>query len=145
MIKDFHISPYNLPALIDKLYKLDLTRNKYVCNVLEIQSMRSKLQNDITHVWYKQLAHDLPEYKTLGWKAYCKLHFGVPILRAEDSQFREFYDKAIKRLDYEQKIGAMHYVPVTSIMTTKQLSQYVEAMQNHFLERGVVLEFINQN
>lgn len=44
MIKDFHISPYNLSALFDKINKLDPTR-KWVCNVRERQSKRSIDQN----------------------------------------------------------------------------------------------------
>ena len=72
----------------------------------------------------------------------CKLHFGVPILRAEDEHFREFYDGALKRLTYEQKMAAMEYVPVTSIMSKAQLSRYLEDMRESFAsQRSVYLEF----
>jgi hypothetical protein len=103
---------------------------------------RSLDQNAISHCWYEQLARELKEDDALGWKAFCKLQFAVPILRAEDPEFRNFYDSAIKSsLTYEQKLEAMKFIPATSLMTTEQLSKYLEAMQKHFLKFGVSLEF----
>ncbi|MGE5650929.1 MAG: hypothetical protein ACM34A_12100 [Bacillota bacterium] len=102
---------------------------------------RSLPQNAITHVWYEQIARELREDDALGWKCYCKLHHGVPILRAEDDEFRSTYDSVIKPLTYEQKLLAMRCWPVTSIMTKDQLSKFTEAVQADFAKRGVVLEF----
>lgn len=102
---------------------------------------RSLDQNAISHAWYEQLARELREDDALGWKCYCKLHFGVPILRTEDNEFREFYDGSIKAMSYERKLVAMKYLPVTSDMTKPQLSQYLEAMQAAFVPLGVMLEF----
>lgn len=102
---------------------------------------RSIPQNAVTHVWYGQIARELREDDELGWKCYCKLHHGVPILRAEDDEFRETYDGAIKGLSYEQKLKVMRLFPVTSLMTKEQLSKYAEAVQADFARRGVRLEF----
>ena len=102
---------------------------------------RSLDQNAIGHVWYEQLSRELREDDTLGWKCYCKLHHGVPILRAEDEEFRDAYDSVIKRLTYEQKLTAMRLWPVTSIMTKEQKSKYLVAVQDDFAKRGVRLEF----
>ena len=102
---------------------------------------RSLPQNAITHVWYAQIARELREDDELGWKSYCKLHHGVPILRAEDEDFKETYDAVIKPLTYEQKLIAMRCWPVTSLMTKEQLSKYAEAVQADFARRGVRLEF----
>lgn len=106
---------------------------------------RSDDQNAISHAWYEQIARELREDDALGVKAYCKLHFGVPILRADDADFRAFYDAAIRSsLTYEQKLEAMSFVPVTSLMSTDQLSRYLEAVQHHYAtraDRRVVLEF----
>lgn len=105
------------------------------------QASRSMSQNAIAHVWYGQLANELREEDALGWKCFCKLHFGVPILRAEEPDFLEVYDRTIKGMGYEQKLEVMEIVPVTSIMTKPQLSKYLEAMQVHFISRGVRLVF----
>ncbi len=102
---------------------------------------RSIDQNAISHAWYEQLARELKEDDALGWKSYCKLHHGVPILRAEDDEFREIYDGSLKHLSYEQKLKAMNYLPVTSLMTKTQLSKYLETMQSYFLPLGVMLTF----
>lgn len=106
---------------------------------------RSLPQNAITHVWYGQIARELREDDALGWKCYCKLHHGVPILRAENEEFRETYDGAIKGLGYEQKLQIMRILPVTSLMTKEQLSKYAEAVQADFAQRGVTLEFPEAN
>jgi len=116
-------------------------QNKFVKVSAKVGKARSIDQNSISHAWYEQIARELKEDDVIGWKAYSKLHHGVPILRAEDEQFRAFYDAAIKPLTYEQKLSAMKYTPVTSIMTKPQLSKYLEAMQNDFMARGVYLEF----
>ena len=103
---------------------------------------RSIDQNAISHCWYEQVARELREDSPEGVKCECKLRFGVPILRAADSDFREMYDTAIRgHLSYEQKLKAMRFLPVTSLMTVKQLSQYLVDVQAHYATRGVVLEF----
>lgn len=116
-------------------------QHKYLKLMVKAGKDRSISQNSISHCWYEQLARELRENDALGWKCYAKLHYGVPILRAEDETFRQFYDTAIKGLSYEQKIEAMKFVPVTSIMTKPQLSAYLEAMQESFAKQNVRLEF----
>lgn len=115
--------------------------NKYVKLTAKVGKARSLDQNALSHIWYEQLSRELREDDVLGWKSYCKLHHGVPIMRAEDEEFRQFYDGAIKGLTYEQKLQAMKFMPVTSLMTKLQLSKYLEAMQDDFKKRGVLLMF----
>lgn len=103
---------------------------------------RSLNQNDIAAVWYQQIARELPEDDERGWKGYCKLHHAVPILRAEDEDFRSMYDNALKSLTYEQKREVMTILPATSLMTKAQLSKYLEAVQKDFRDhKDVRLEF----
>ena len=102
---------------------------------------RSLDQNSISHAWYEQLARELREDDALGHKCYCKLHHGVPILRAEDEEFRTAYDATIKGMTYEQKLQVMRLLPITSLMVKDQLSKYLEAMQADYSRRGVRLEF----
>lgn len=101
---------------------------------------RSSPQNALTHAWYGQIARELRDNDEAGWKCYCKLHHGVPIMRADD-EFRAAYDTVIKPLSYENKIIAMRCWPVTSLMTKDQLSKYAEAVQADFARQGVRLEF----
>ena len=102
---------------------------------------RTHLQNALSHAWYEQLSRELPEDTAEGWKCFCKLHCGVPILRRDDEDFRASYDASLKGMSYESKLKAMRILPVTSLMTTRQLGEYLEDVRNVFAARGVVLEF----
>ena len=118
---------------------------KYLTVTVKGGKGRSLDQNAISHAWYEQVARELREDDARGVKRYCKLHFGVPILRAEDDEFREAYDASILRtLSYEQKLVAMDMLPVTSRMTTDQLSRYMKDMQDHYDGR-VELKFPDPN
>lgn len=101
---------------------------------------RSSQQNRLAFQWYKDAAdqgdHSAEEYRCL-----CKLHFGVPILR-EDPEFRERYDAVIKPLAYEVKLAMMgdpFNFPVTSLMSVKQFTQYLDRVWHHFTGRGYQL------
>lgn len=103
---------------------------------------RSDDQNAISHAWYEQIARELREQSAHEVKRECKLLFGVPILRAEEPDFKAQYDALVKdRFSYEEKLALMDWMPVTSLMTTDQLSRYLESMQAWYVKRGVVLEF----
>lgn len=115
-------------------------RHKFLRVIVKTGKDRSLDQNGISHVWYEQISRELREDTSLGVKKFCKLHYGVPILRAEDEEFRRLYDLVIKPLIYEKKLEAMAAWPVTSLMTKDQLSQYLEAMQSGYAGR-VRLEF----
>ncbi len=133
-------SAEGLQSFIGELRSL-WEKHKYLRVTIKTGKDRSLPQNAITHAWYSQIARELREDDELGWKSYCKLHHGVPILRAEDEEFRTAYDSVIKPLAYENKLEAMKFWPVTSLMTKEQLSKYAEAVQADFLRRGVRLEF----
>ena len=116
-------------------------KHKYLRVSIKTGKDRSLPQNSITHAWYAQIARELREDSEMGWKCYCKLHHGVPILRLADEEFRATYDRVIKPLSYENKLEAMKVWPVSSLMTKAQLSEYAEAVQADFARRGVVLKF----
>lgn len=133
-------SEMSLQSALGDLREL-FRRDKYVKVSAKVGKDRSIPQNSISHAWYAQVERELREDDALGVKCFCKLNFGVPILRAEDEEFRAFYDRSIKGLTYEQKIEAMKYLPVTSLMSKTQKSTYLETMQKHYSKRGVRLEF----
>ncbi len=96
---------------------------------------RSLDQNSLSHTWYEQISRELREETPLGVKCFCKLHYGVPILRAENEDFRIQYDTVLKPLSYDKKLLAMNFLPVTSLMSKDQLSQYLAAMQAAYADR----------
>jgi hypothetical protein len=104
--------------------------------------VRSLNQNDQAYVWYEQIGLELSDHTALEARCISKLVEGVPILRSIDSEFREFYDRAIKWMTYEEKIEAMKFVPVTSRLPVDAMSQYLEAMQRLWAKRDVTLRFL---
>lgn len=117
-------------------------QHRYVRVQTKAGTKRSLDQNAIAHAWYAQIERELREGTALDAKCEAKLYCGVPILRAEDADFRASYDALVKgRFSNEEKLELMRWFPVTSLMTKDQLSQFLEAMQKHWGKRGVQLQF----
>lgn len=108
--------------------------------IREHQESRREAQNSLQFHWFKEM--EMQGDKTAReYRAICKLHFGVPIAREEDA-FRKLYDKAIKPLDYESKLELMvepFNLPVTSQFTIKEMTRYLNAIQQQFASEGIRL------
>lgn len=103
---------------------------------------RSTKQNRLQRQWINEAAEQLGDESAEEKRGYCKLVFGVPILRAEDEEFREAYDTHVKGLPYESKLACMMEpidFPVTRRMKTAQKKQYLDRMWDHFTGLGVRL------
>lgn len=100
---------------------------------------RSLDQNHLQFLWANEFAQAMGdrtgEEVRLDWK----LRHGVPILRAEDEGFRATYDANLKGLSFSSKLALMAYIPVTSLMTVKQMSAYLDAVQREAAGQGVRL------
>jgi len=109
---------------------------------IEATGKRSAQQNRLNRQWMLDIAEQVDGWTAEYARGYCKLHFGIPILRAEDEAFCAEYDAVIRPLPYEAKIKLM-MVPfdfgVTRLMSVKQQTAYLEAVQQAFAERGVIL------
>jgi hypothetical protein len=103
---------------------------------------RSVEQNRLQRLLVNEIAEQLGDQTAEEVRGYCKLRFGVPILRAESTAFAERYDAIVKPLPYESKLAFMMEpldLPVTRLMTTEQKTRYIDAIYQHFLEQGLVL------
>ena len=129
-----------LQSFVGTIRELWHSRRYLQVSVIEGKG-RSIEQNAVMHGWFGQVARELRQDDARGVKRFCKLHFGVPILRAEDEDFRAAYDRVIKPLPYADKLVAMDILPVTSRMTTLQLDRCMADMQEHFGPRGVALVY----
>ena len=98
---------------------------------------RTISQNALMHKWFGEIAKQTNESADQV-KRECKFYQGCPILMAEDPLFVAFVEK-IAHLTTEEKIAAMDYVSVTSVMTTKQLSKMCDAVQRKYLGQGLRL------
>lgn len=102
---------------------------------------RSEDQNKLQRKWLLE-AQDQGDQAAEEYRGYCKLHFGVPIMRAENDVFREKYDRLIRPFSYPEKLELMMVpmdFPVTRIMTTDQKTRYLNTMYQHFTGLGMVL------
>ncbi len=123
-------------------YKLPCTVN------LTKGQRRSVAQNRLQRMWLQEASEQLGEYRLEGYRAYCKLHFGVPILRGENDDFKEAYDRVIRPRSYEDKILMMSIpldFPVTRLMTTGQKKRYLDDVYDHFTAQGVRLTEPNES
>lgn len=103
---------------------------------------RTNDQNKLQRLWMVEIATQLGDRTPEETRGECKLTFGVPILRAENDAFRARYDEVIKPLPYEMKLALMMEpisLPITSIMTTRQKTAYLDAIHRKYSAMGVVL------
>lgn len=103
---------------------------------------RSVEQNHLQRLWLNEAAEQLGDRTPEELRGECKLTLGVPILRAENTTFREKYDQFVRPLPYEQKLAFMMEpldFPVTRLMTTEQKTRYLDAMFLQFTKQGVKL------
>jgi hypothetical protein len=99
--------------------------------------VRTLSQNALLHKWFGEIAKQT--HSTADQvKRECKFYQGCPILMADDPQFVAFLSN-LKNLTVEEKIAAMDYISVTSVMTTKQLSAMCDAVEAKYLPQGVRL------
>lgn len=128
----------DLALLIDFLrarkrpYTVDITKGAH----------RTNEQNHLQRLWLKEISEQLGDQTPEEVRGLCKLMFGVPILRAENTAFREKYDAMVKPLPYEMKLAFMMEpfdFAVTRLMSTDQKTRYLDAMSRHWLAQGIVL------
>lgn len=127
------------------LIELIQNNNKPITVTIEqgIVGKRSEAQNKLQRLWLSEIASSPKADMTAEeYRAFCKLHFGVPILRNEDEKFREIYDKKVKWRSYQDKLAFMAEpfdFPVTRLMTVKQHKEYLDAIYVHFTGLGFEL------
>ncbi len=102
---------------------------------------RRSAQNRLMHLWFKEAAEQ-GDMDAVEQKSYCKAYFGVPILVAENEAFRDQYNAIVRPLSYEQKLQIMAPpidLPVTSLMTVKQCSVFLNKVWEHYSGMGYQL------
>jgi len=126
----------------DQLHKFIAGKNLPFTASITDGKHRTNDQNSLQRKWVLEISAQLGDRTPEEVRGYCKLHFGVPILRNENDVFKAEYDAVIMPLPYEHKLKLM-MVPfdfgVTRIMTTRQKTDYLNAVHHHFSEQGLIL------
>ena len=104
-------------------------------------SASTEQQNHMQWALYRDIAAHLGDQTTNDIQAYCKLHFGVAILKAADPEFAAYYDAHFKGLTYEAKLGLMDYIDITSSEHFKkpQMTEYLTEIVRYWTQQGVPL------
>lgn len=106
----------------------------------ELEEGRSTDQNAMFYALYRDIADQSQDQTEIDVRRYCKLHYGVPIMRRESEKFRERYDQVIRdNLTYEQKILAMDILDVTSLMNKRQGTEYIDTIIREYSTLGFSL------
>ena len=108
---------------------------------------RSEMQNRTVFMWYREIAKAKGDETATDVRAYWKLHYGVPILREDNDDFREDYDQIVRPLSYENKLKIMVEpldLPVTRIMSVDQMQRYMEEVEKYGYSFGVELTIPNE-
>lgn len=129
------------PAGVDKLAAFLGARKLPVTVTITAGAGRRPLQNRLAQRWFTDVSRQLGDQTHEDVRAYCKLHFGVPILRAENEAFRQSYDLTMRPLPYEQKLEAIRVMdlPVTRLMTVRQMTAFMDEVQRHWSGLGIRL------
>lgn len=122
----------------------EFRQHKFLRVKATVGKARSLPQNAIMHAWYTQMAIEDRQHSQQEHIRYCKWHHGVPILCADDPEYRALCRTLLGPLDYESRLIAMDHYPVTRLMTKAQESGYLEAMQADYGKRGIHLSFPDQ-
>ena len=100
---------------------------------------RSRDQNALMWLWATEAANQLSDRTAKDIQNEWKLRYGVPILREDAADFRAFYDRALKGRTYAEKLEAMEFVPITSLMKVRQMVRFLDTVQRECLTNGIVL------
>jgi hypothetical protein len=122
--------------------------HKYLVVSYRIGRDRTLDQNALWFEMYKRIASMTAIGTEEDARRYCKLHLGVPIMRAADEGFRDGWDKLMRPLPYEAKLELMGACalygadgfPVTRLFDRKAGIAYTEAIVAEFAGRGVVFD-----
>ena len=114
------------------------TRKLPVTVTIIAGAKRSDAQNRLIQRWNGEIQEQRGDVTFEEVRAENKLRFGVPILRRDNEAFRETYDATFRPLPYEAKLKLFVALDpaVTRNMTTKQLLEYCDTLQRHYLELG---------
>ncbi len=137
-------SATRLSEAIHKLTAL-YREKKYVVVSFREGKDRTLDQNALWFSLYERIAQMTQIGDVDDARRYCKLYFGVPIMRAADADFRDGWNRMFLHLEYEQKLELMgpcsifgpDGFPVTRLFNRAQGIAYTDRIVEEFTRRGV--------
>jgi hypothetical protein len=93
-------------------------------------------QNALQFKWATEIACQRGDVEPIEVQHEFKLDIGVPILREDDAVFNGFCGKVLDPLTREQQIKSMKYIAISSVMTVKQMSRFMDQIQRTYSQEG---------
>lgn len=111
--------------------------------VTEGDIKRTIAQNSLLHQWYGQVARHQGDRTMLQVKGECHHRWGLPI-KLRNPQWAWIWERSAGQLDYERQCKVLaaeetQIFHVSSSMSVKELSEYMDAMQAHYRGQGIAL------
>lgn len=121
---------------------------KFVVVSLRPGKDRTLDQNALWFALYQRIAQMTQIGDVEDARRYCKLHYGVAILNAEDEDFHRSWFRTMKHLSYEEKLEMMGACklfgpdgfPVTRLFSRPQGVAYTDRIVADFSASGVVFD-----
>ena len=101
---------------------------------------RSLSQNTMMFALYGDISRQAYDKTVQDVRRECKLTIGIPILRAADQSYSDWYDRTIKLLTYEDKLTLMDHYDVTAMFTKAQGTEYIDTIPTTYTRQGYNLE-----
>lgn len=99
---------------------------------------RSNPQNSTAAAWYGQIATETGQSQADA-KAECKLRFGLPIMERDNPAWVAKWEPLYGPLPYALRLRAFEAIPLTSKLTVRQMSEYMDAVQREYRSQGIPL------
>ena len=145
LIKSIKFVGSNLNAVIDLMKQAQEHTGDLKVSIEPWSEKRTLSANAQIHVWYAAIAkQDGEDINTVT--NFCKLTFGLPILMSDPVNCKKINYTLQKvgfyEWNHEQQCGFMSILSVTSLMTTKQHSEYRDTMLSFYNKNGYGLDYM---
>lgn len=149
-MKNTLISESNMGE-IDEALAIALNSSKsYQVTIALMDNSLRKRQRALANIWYSQI--DKQQGNNIGVsEAYCKYHFGLKLACNYKPELESIVRRMLDGYSYEQKIEIIRtypeFFPVLRDkggLDAEGQALYLNAMQMHFAEHGVILTSPNE-
>lgn len=124
------VNDHQRDELAKSIRSIETSLNKPILvTITDAHEKRSHAINRLAHMWYADCAEQGREYTPEQIKCLAKLKWGVPIMR-KHKKFNTTWMKLVHAFPgYEEKVAFMEYLPVTSLMTNPEMSEFMNNFQ----------------
>ena len=99
---------------------------------------RSLPQNSLFHQWVAQIATETGQSQTEA-KAEIKLTFGLPIMERDRPDWIAEWSPLYGPLPYHMRRKLFQVIPLTSLLTARQMAEMMDAIEREYRAQGVAL------